>query len=962
MNDPRGSIWRKWDLHCHTPSSYDYHDKSATNQQIIDTLKSNEIAVAAITDHHTIDVERIIELKRLANNEVAIFPGIELRSELGGSESVHFIGIFSGDSDIADIWTKLQGPLGITPRDIAEKGDDIVYCDFRDAAKLIRELGGIVSIHAGSKSHTTENITNALSFKQAIKRDNLDYIDIYEIGSIDDIKGYCENVFPNIKPIKGPPPPLIICSDNHDIKYYRFKSYCWIKADPTFKGLLQTLYEPWERVFIGDEPAVRWRVRNNKTKYIKSVKINRDADSTYEEEYWFRDIQLEINPELVAIIGNKGNGKSALSDIIGLVGNTKNFNYFSFLNEKKFSEKKQNKARHFRGQIIWATEEDDDSRLLSDNPEPYESENIKYLPQKYLEILCNEEKAEFDKELKKVIFSHFPEDEKLGQNSLDDLIKYQSEVIAENISIFKEDLALVNDEIVQLEALLDDEYQKALNEDLKRKKHELDVLEKAPPIEVKRPEDAEDAKEETKKINDELNSLYATRIQLEDEIKANYKKKADLAKKKAILERVSGEIENFRSQYLSLASRLSKELADLGIKAENIISLEVNEDDLKNLQKTITDEITLINNSLDEEKNDSLINKRNIIDVSINELKSKLDEPHQKYQAYLKELKEWEEKKSAIIGDKEQEGSIKYYERIQKYISEEVPDLLGIKRQERMNISMKIFTKKLELVNLFKSLYKPVELFMTRYNSDEYPIKFDARLEPQGFYDDFFSFISQKAKGSFYGVEDGTKQLRDLVEATDFNTGEAVINLLNQIIDRLERDYRDERKEKRFAKRQLRKDNLVEFYNYLFSLDYVIPKYTLRLGETELNQLSPGEKGALLLIFYLLIDKNDIPLIIDQPEENLDNESVYKLLVNFIKIAKKKRQIIIVTHNPNLAVVCDAEQVIYSKIEKKAKNKVSYLSGSIENPEINKKIIDVLEGTMPAFNNREAKYTISRLS
>lgn len=891
-----------------------------------------------------------------------IFPGIELRSELGGSESVHFIGIFPEDSNIADIWTKLQGPLGITPKDIVEKGDDNVYCDFRDAAKLIRELGGIVSIHAGSKSHSTENITNALSFKQAVKRDNLEYIDIYEIGSINDIRGYYENVFPNIKAIKDPAPPLIICSDNHDIKDCRFKSYCWIKADPTFKGLLQTLYEPLERVFLGDEPAVCRRVRSNKTKYIKSVKINRDADSTYNEEYWFRDIQLDINPELVAIIGNKGSGKSALSDIMGLVGNTKNFNYFSFLNESKFREKKQNKARHFRGQVIWASEEDEDSRLLLDNPEPYESENIKYIPQKYLEILCNEEKAEFDKELKKVIFSHFPEDEKLGETSLDDLIKHQSEVIAENISIFKEDLALVNEEIAHFEGLLDDEYQKALKEDLKTKKHELDVLKKAPPVEVKKPDDTAAGQQETKMINDALNKLYTIKTQLEDEIKLSYKKKTDLARKRAILERIIGEIENFKSQFLSLTSRLSKELADFGIRVEDVISLEINEDDLKKIHKTVIDEITLINNSLDEEKKDSLVGKQNATDIDINELKSKLDEPHQKYQAYLKELKDWEEKKSAIIGDEEQEGSIKYFEHLQKYVSEEVPNLLETKRQERIDISTKIFAKKMELINLFKSLYKPVELFMSRYNSEDYPIKFDARLELHGFYDDFFSFISQKAKGSFYGVEDGTKQLRDLVDATDFNIGEAVINLLNQIIDRLERDYRDEKKERRFTRRQLRKDNLVGFYNYLFSLDYVIPKYTLKLGETELNQLSPGEKGALLLIFYLLVDKNDIPLIIDQPEENLDNESVYKLLVNFIKIAKKKRQIIIVTHNPNLAVVCDAEQVIYSKIEKTAKNKVSYISGSIENPEINKKIIDVLEGTMPAFNNREAKYTISRLS
>lgn len=121
------------------------------------------------------------------------------------------------------------------------------------------------------------------------------------------------------------------------------------------------------------------------------------------------------------------------------------------------------------------------------------------------------------------------------------------------------------------------------------------------------------------------------------------------------------------------------------------------------------------------------------------------------------------------------------------------------------------------------------------------------------------------------------------------------------------------------------------------------------------NELSPGEKGALLLIFYLLIDRDNIPLVIDQPEENLDNESVYSLLVPYMKQAKQKRQIIAVTHNPNLAVVCDAEQVIYAQMDKKL-NQIRYSSGSIENPETNKRVVDVLEGTMPAFKIRDKKY------
>jgi ABC-type cobalamin/Fe3+-siderophores transport system ATPase subunit len=137
---------------------------------------------------------------------------------------------------------------------------------------------------------------------------------------------------------------------------------------------------------------------------------------------------------------------------------------------------------------------------------------------------------------------------------------------------------------------------------------------------------------------------------------------------------------------------------------------------------------------------------------------------------------------------------------------------------------------------------------------------------------------------------------------------------------------------------------------------YLSPIYNLRWGGKGLEQLSPGEPGNLLLIFYLLIDQDDIPLVIDQPEENLDNQTVFKTLVPCIKDAKRRRQIIVVPHNPNLAVVCDAELVICADIQKDHENLVTYTSGSIEDPLINGKIIDILEGTRPAFDKRDDKY------
>ena len=98
------------------------------------------------------------------------------------------------------------------------------------------------------------------------------------------------------------------------------------------------------------------------------------------------------------------------------------------------------------------------------------------------------------------------------------------------------------------------------------------------------------------------------------------------------------------------------------------------------------------------------------------------------------------------------------------------------------------------------------------------------------------------------------------------------------------------------------------------------------------------------------------PIILDQPEENFDNETIVSLLVPVLNAAKENRQIIMVTHNPNLAVVCDAEQIIFAEFDRKSLCGISYLSGAIEDADLNLAVVNVLEGTMPAFTNRGQKY------
>lgn len=125
---PRGSEWRKWDLHVHTPSSGDdYGDQSVTNEQIIATLKSKHISAVAITDHHTIDVDRYLNLREIAGEDITVFPGIEIRSELGGRKQIHFIGIFPENltpQELRDIWTQIQGKMELTKTAIEGRGGE----------------------------------------------------------------------------------------------------------------------------------------------------------------------------------------------------------------------------------------------------------------------------------------------------------------------------------------------------------------------------------------------------------------------------------------------------------------------------------------------------------------------------------------------------------------------------------------------------------------------------------------------------------------------------------------------------------------------------------------------------------------------------------------------------------------------------------------------------------------------
>ena len=280
------------------------------------------------------------------------------------------------------------------------------------------------------------------------------------------------------------------------------------------------------------------------------------------------------------------------------------------------------------------------------------------------------------------------------------------------------------------------------------------------------------------------------------------------------------------------------------------------------------------------------------------------------------------------------------------------------KYEDRRQKVGEIFQKKQEVIEIYKKVKEHIDGIILK-NTDilqDYTISIDASLvQNQNFQNKLFSFINHSKAGTFYSKEGAEYQLGQLLKGVDFDDKEVIIQFLDSIIEAFSSDRREKQENAiRFVGDQV--DNISELYNFLFSLEFLEYNYQLKQGGKRLEQLSPGERGALLLVFYLLLDKNDIPLIIDQPEDNLDNYSVANILVPFIRAAKKKRQIIMVTHNPNLAVVADAEQIIYVDLDKENDYSFSSISGSIENKDVNTQIVKVLEGAMPAFIKRKHKY------
>lgn len=1025
-NERIGSTWKKWDLHVHTPASivnnYPGEPDEAWESFLSDLeALPPDFKVIGINDYVFVDgYERVLNAKRkngrLKNIDL-ILPVVELRLDKFGGIVKQGKNGFSDSS-----WSRINLHVifdQVEPALIRDQFLSAITHDYHlspEAEGHQSSWGGVIthenlialgnaiiaSVPEEQKADFDSPLNegfNALNVslervKNALSKPLLADIHLLAVGKTEwDTLKWSDHTIAEKKSVinqadlvftaaENPQAyanartrlteakvndRLLDCSDAHWLSNVSHKDrvgncFTWIKADATFAGLVQAIKEFENRVFVGDNPPKRQLVERNRTKYASAVRVSKKPGSQLKEP-WF-DVDLPLSYDLVAIIGNKGSGKSALSDIIALVGDTKNQEGFSFLNDQRFRSPKGRLAQNFLASLVWR-DTTESSRSLDENPSPSSVERIKYLPQLYLETLCNElgdgDSSTFDSELRKIIFSHVPEEDRLGQASMDALIDFKvAEINAARQAIIKE-ISRINANILAAEERMTAEFRAGLEKQLETKRSELAALDAAKPVEVEDPGASPEAQRESQHAADLIQQLEEQAAALDKEEAVLRDRKGAAIKRQALTKRISQAIDNHKKAHDQFLQELGALLGELGaeIRPDQLVSLKINLDLVDEVAAAAANEISGADGQLLSEDEGGLIKRRAAVQASIATTKTKLGERQRLFIQYKEMLAAWEKAKNELIGSKDKVNSIGWLEAEIEGLSS-LPKRLAELRASRIEKAKQVHAQIVETVDEYRRLYEPVQSFVQSAQQMEMPLPLDfqVRIDEAGFQEHFFARINRQLRGSFYGVEDSDRRMRELLSETSFATADETIAFAEKIDDLLRHDRRDDvGRPTRLADQVRRSIEPREVLDYVYGLGYLAPRYSLTYAQQEIEQLSPGERGLLLLVFYLLVDKDDIPIVIDQPEENLDNQTIYKILVKCIKAAKERRQVIIVTHNPNLAVVCDAEQIIYAECDK-TERRFAYESGAIENPAVLARVVNILEGTRPAFKNRSDKYGI----
>jgi len=994
----RGAQWRIWDLHIHTPKSLVQNygpDNDATWSRFIDELEAlpKDVKVIGINDYWFLDgYRKVLEARaagRLKNLEM-IFPVVEMRlDQFGGTDghlkrvNLHVVFDAELEADVieAQFLAALSSKLSLTPGVSAPSWHAVI------TRESLAELGAQIkegvpeSEKANYGSDLIEGFNNLNVSIEAVRNalDNnfLRGRAVLGLGKTEwaAIK-WNEQSIANKKSIvteakflftaygdasrwssqvasmksAGVNHKILDCSDAHtwandtSNKDRLGASSTWMNTTPSFAGLLHALEEFDQRVFVGLEPPALGRLQRNPERYIESVKIE-SSDTARANAFGYT---LPINPGFVAIVGNKGQGKSALLDCIALAGNSSRATEFAFLTPQRFLSAANKSAKFYSVDLAWAN---GSSRQV-----PFGNSHIgsapvqvEYLPQRYVERVCttdplSDESHEFEDELREVLFTHIPEDERAGETSFDALLASKTESAKNRTADARQKLRLEAERYAALSDFVRDNPTRDVESKLELKAREIEAAE----VDLASARAELASSDATGSVDAETDALRTDSASTRLALKEAETERTVLLQHIGALQQAESVVSDIDIRVTTLeetAAAISREweaLSTVG-QAEPLVTVVVKRQWLGEWRAANAERLKSARLAVQQ------------ADLKIGDLRqraSQLDNllaaADSARELTRQRVLQVEDRLKSLRGDLDSEGSESWLsDLLEKSIS--APKAIEKSQAALIDLARDVYSALDGELTAVTDLYGPASRYIAASDVVRNAgLEFKAEL----------SVVSRLQPAR--ALVDGRRSpelLAWLSELPERVTGQDWGDLQNEFevaFRRLTHERGSESGQSRHPGDALRgASTAADFLVNLLSLDWVDVRFGLTGDGLPLAQLSPGQRGLVLALFYLIVDLRTTPLLLDQPEENLDNATIASLLVPAIQEAAGRRQTIIVTHNANLAIVGDADQIIHCTF---SGGRFDVTSGCISELKLAESAVNVLEGTKPAFDVRRHKY------
>ncbi len=985
----RGAEWRRWEPHIHAPGTVmnnQFSGPTAWNDYLAALENATPIIEAiAVTDYYITDTyEEVLRYKaagRLPATKL-IFPNVEVRLDVatakGGFVNLHLF-VSPEDPQHIDELRRLLSRLRFsvmhdhfdcTRADLIRLGrraDPSITDDhkalsyganqFKVNFQQLREVfsgsgwakKNILIAVAGGATDGTSGVREAAD--QTIRREIESFAHVIFASSPAQREFWLgqRDLRPDeIRARYGGLKPCLHGSDAHkldDVASPFGDRFSWIKGGLEFDALRQACIDPSGRAHVGTKPPES----ATPSQVISGIEIL-DAP-------WMTTPVIPLNSGLVTIIGARGSGKTALADMIAAGCDSisdEAWNAGEWANPS-FLARARPRIGDGKVKVHWASGEPSLRALNgSDANGPFSYQRVRYLSQQFVEELCSSSGLTDGllREIERVIFESHPDDAREGTLDFTELLELRAsrhrlarEREAEAVSQISE---RIGTELEKEKLIATYEGQVAQKKNLVAA-YTTDRAKLVSAGSEKRAQRHTELAGAANQIRAKLRQFTSQRqsfLAMQDEVKDLRRNQAPEALRQAQARHIHS-----------------------GMSAEQWASFLLDykgpvDSDLAGYVKWVDDEIAKLKGTAPAPSDPNTPYFQDNIDLSTLS-QAVLEAEMARLEKLVSADKETQRRYTALS------SSIATETAALQTLTEKLKDAQGARdrarnlQTQREDAYGRAFDALVAEQSVLEDLYAPLMARLAAASGTLKKLSFSvtrvANVE-QWASEAEDGLIDLRKAGAFRGKGMLLQKANEVLKGA-WETGDsaAVITAMGEFRQLYQKDLLDHSPIAHTDQAEFRSWSK-RFAKWLFSTDHIAIRYGIDYDGVDIRKLSPGTRGIVLLLLYLALDDSDNrPLVIDQPEENLDPKSVFDELVQLFIEAKAHRQVIMVTHNANLVINTDADQIIIAGAGPHSHGslpQISYRSGGLENAEIRKAVCDILEGGESAFQERARRLRV----